>query len=264
VGGTRPAGAGETRSGGHALRRWLAVSLIAWACSPITADFDRIVAIEIVGSTPPTVEEGDTLRLHARAVSARGDTVPEAAITWVTLDVDSGQVGITIEASTGLVTALAPGSWRVQAQVENLATGAIVVTVVPAPDSVSAVGDVRVTVDTAAAGSPPLTVVVVDVTTVPGDTLALGGKSVHFLTADPPPGSPAASGFFLTESDVPGADPHRVDALSGTNGRASVTVMRVAGQPQPDSVAVDAVAVTARGDTVAGSPVRFWVLFGSN
>jgi hypothetical protein len=264
MGGAREAGARGTRSGRDALRRWPAVLVVAWACSPITADFDRIVAIEIVGSTSPTVEEGDTLRLHARAVSARGDTVPGAAITWVALEVDTGVVVLTIEASTGLVTALAPGSGRVQARIENLATGAITVTVQPAPDSISAVGDVRVPVDTAAAGSPPLTVKVVDLTTVPGDTLALGGKSVHFLTADPPPGSAAASGFFLSESDVPGADPHRVDTVSGTDGRASVMVVRVAGQTQPDSVAVDAVAVTARGDTVAGSPVRFWVLFGGN
>jgi hypothetical protein len=264
VGGAREAGARGARSGRDALRRWPIVLVVAWACSPITADFDRIVAIEVVGSTSPTVEEGDTLRLHARAVSAKGDTVPGAAITWIALDVDTGVAVLTIEASTGFVTALAPGSARVQARIENLATGAITVTVVPAPDAVYAVGEARVTVDTAAAGSPPLTVAVVDLTSTPGDTLALAGKSVHFLTADPPPGSAAAGGFFLSESDVSGADPHRVDALSGTDGRASVVVMRVPGQSQPDSVAVDAVAVTARGDTVAGSPVRFWVLFEGN
>ena len=212
------------------------------------------------------LEEGDTLRLRARAISAKGDTVPDAGLWWVLLDVDSiGQVGFTIDSATGLISAYGPGSGDVQARVDNLGTGAITVTVAPAPDSVAAVSETRVIVDTAAVSSTPLTVVVWDFTTSPGDTLALGGKPVHFLTVDPPAGSPAADSFFITESGTqPGSDSHKVDLTTAANGQAAVSAVRVGGQTQPDSVAIEAVALTAHGDTVAGSPIRFWVLFHSN
>ncbi len=235
------------------------------ACSEITGDFDRVVAIEIVGATTQTLEEGDTITLRARAISAAGDTVPDATIAWVTLDVDSGQVGFTIEESTGLVTAQSPGTGRVQARVETLVSGAITVTVSAAPDSLAATGPPRVTVDAAEVASPPLATTVWDLTTSPGDTLALAGKVVQFLTVDPPPGSAAAGGFFITQSDtVPGSDPHVVDVSTDVNGSASVVARRQSGTAQPDSAAIEAVALTALGDTVAGSPVRFWVVFLNN
>jgi hypothetical protein len=236
-----------------------------FACSEITGDFDRVVAIEVVGPTSRTVEERDTLQLRARAVSAAGDTVPEAVIRWVGLDVDSGQVGFTIDSVTGLVTANAPGTGRVQARVENLASGSIQITVLAAPDSVAATGEVRVTVDTAVVNSPPLTVVVYDLTTSPGTQLALAGITVHFATVDPAPGSAAADGFFLTQSDtVPGPDPHAVMLTTDVNGQAAVVARRTSGVTQPDSAIIESVALTARADTVMGSPVRFVVLFENN
>jgi hypothetical protein len=224
-----------------------------------------VVAIEIVGLTAPTLEEGDTLTLRARAIDAAGDTVPAAAITWVIVDVDSGQVGFTIGESSGLVTALSPGSGRVRARVETLVSGPIVVSVLPSADSIGASGATRLTVDTGTVVSPPLTVRVWDLTTSLGDTVALTGKLVHFLTVDPPPGSAAADGFFITQSDtVPGTDPHAVAVTTGVSGDASVVVRRQGGVAQPDSAAIDATSVTAVGDTVAGSPVRFWVVFVNN
>lgn len=235
------------------------------ACSEITGDFDRIVAIEIVGSTSPSLEEGDTLQLRARAISAKGDSVPDAGLWWVLLDVDSGQVGFTIDSASGVVSSYGAGSGRVQARVENLFTSAITITVLAAPDSVAPVGDTRFVVDTGTVSSPALAVVVWDLTTVPGDTLALSGKAVHFLTVDPPPGDPTSGSFFITSSGTtPGDDPHVVELTTGADGRASVVAVRVADQVQPDSVAIDAVALSARGDTAPGSPVRFWVLFQSN
>lgn len=212
------------------------------------------------------LEEGDTLTLRARAISAKGDTVPDAGLWWLLVSVDSiGNVGFTIDSATGLISTYGPGSGNVHARVENLGTGAIAVTVEPAPDSVAALGETRVIVDTAAVSSTPLTVVTWDLTSSPGDTLALAGKPVHFLTVDPPPGSPTADSFFITDSGTqPGDDPHRVDLTTGTSGQAAVSAVRVSGQTQPDSVAIETVAITARGDTVAGSPVRFWVLFQNN
>lgn len=224
-----------------------------------------MVAIEIVGATAPTLEEGDTLTLRARAIDAAGDTVPDAAITWIILDVDSGQVGFTVGEATGLVTALSPGSGRVQARVETLVSGPIVVSVFPAADSIGATGATRLSVDTGTVASPALTVAVWDLTSSPGDTVALAGKLVQFLTVDPPPGSAGSDGFFITQSDtVPGTDPHVVDVTTAVSGEASVVVRRQSGVAQPDSAAIDAISVTAVGDTVAGSPIRFWVVFANN
>ncbi len=229
------------------------------------ADFDRIVAIEILGATTRTVEEGDTLRLAARAVSAAGAIVPDAPVVWGILDVDSGQVGFTIERETGFVRAVSPGSGRVRARVDDLTSGTVVVTVTGAPDSTAAAGPTRVTVDTAATVSAALSVTVLDLTTSPGAQLALAGKTVHFLTIDPVPGSAAADGFYLSESGTgPGTDPHRVVVTTGTDGLGSILVARQTGMSQPDSASIHAVALTARGDTVAGSPVRFLVVFENN
>jgi hypothetical protein len=201
------------------------------------------------------LEEGDTLTLRARAISAKGDTVPDAGLWWLLGSVDSiGNVGFTIDSATGLISAYGPGTGDVYARVDGLATNAIAVTVEPAPDSATAVGETRVVVDT-----------VWDLTSDPNDTLALAGKLVHYLTVDPQPGSPGADTFFITESGTqPGDDPHMVDLTTAANGQAAVSAVRVSGQTQPDSVAIEAVAMTARGDTVAGSPVRFWVLFQNN
>ncbi len=235
------------------------------ACSQIVGDFDRVVAIEILGGTTRAVEEGDTLRLGARAVSAAGAVVPDAQIVWGILDVDSGQVGFTLESGTGLVTAVSPGAGRVRARVDDLTSGTVVVTVSAAPDSVGASGATRITVDSTASVSAALVVQVLDLTTTPGAQLALAGKPVHFLTIDPAPGSSAADGFYLSMSGAgPGADPHRVVVATGTDGLASVVVGRQSGVPQPDSATIDAVALTARGDTVTGSPVRFLVVFENN
>ena len=96
------------------------------------------------GSQEQTVVEGDTLLLRARAINAAGDTVPDAAIVWELLEVDTGQVGFTLDTLTGLVTARSPGSGRVRARVGTLASGVITVIVVPAPDSIAAAGPQQV------------------------------------------------------------------------------------------------------------------------
>lgn len=216
-----------------------------------------MIAIDIVSSLTPTVEEGDTLRLTARAVDASGAVVPDAPIVWEL--VDTGQVGFTIDSATGLVEALAPGSGRVQARVETLTSGRILVTVTPAPDSLAA-GVPEATLPLGQAASGPVSAAVWDLTTTPGSQLALAGKPVHFELVDPPPGTTAAAAVFLTLGDtVPGTDPHRVTATTQADGQASVLVRRVSGAAQPDSTLLHAYALTARGDTVPGSPVRLIV-----
>jgi hypothetical protein len=223
------------------------------------------VAIQYQGSLAPAVEESDTLRLTAVALDIDGNPLPEVPVVWQVLEPDTLAVGITLDTATGLVTAITPGGpWRVQGRAETLRMSTPVrITVTPAPDSVAGADSTRVTVATDADSSPPLVAVVYDLTTVPDTAEPLAGKRVEFRLVDPAPGSPeAASVALATPGDTSTtADPSVVTLSSGANGRAIVIARRVVGLVQPDSILVDALAFTARGDTVAGSPVRFTVLF---
>jgi hypothetical protein len=99
------------------------------ACSIFTADFDRIVALQ-VDPQSRSVFVGDTIQLSAQAVTAAGDLVADADVFWAIIDVDSGQVGFTLDSLSGLVTGQHPGSGRVQARVNEIRSNPITVTVV--------------------------------------------------------------------------------------------------------------------------------------
>lgn len=114
------------------MRRAAAVALLAAGCKLLLGDPDRIIALEIVGPLSYTIQVDDTLQLKARARAANGDTVAGAAIQWAVLD--TGAVGIWLEPSTGLVVGQSRGSWKVQAQVEDIRSDAITIKV----DSVTA------------------------------------------------------------------------------------------------------------------------------
>ncbi len=235
--------------------RTVTLATVLTACTVITGDLDRIVAIDLLGPVMPRLEEATTLQLEVRVLDAEGDVVADPPVRWAVLD--TGQVGFTIQEDNGLITGLAPGSGRVQARVEELRSGVVSVTVTAAPDSLAAPGDVRVVFPVANPASPPLVTLVLDLTTTPGEALALSGKLVRYATVEPAPGEPAAAGFAL----IGGEDPHLVDATSGANGQASVTVEVTDAAVLPDSAIFDASAVTAAGAAVAGSPIRFVVIF---
>ena len=234
------------------------------ACTVITGDLGRIIAIEIDGAAARTIEEDDTITLNARAIDAAGDTVPDAIIVWELLVTDSVHpvIGFEIDSSTGIIRATAPGSGRVRARVDDLRSDTISVVVTGAPDSIAAGGDAQITMTSDATVSPPITAALFDLTTDPTTTQTLADKMVTFTLVEPLPGAPDAQGFFLTEGDsVPGLSPHTLTVPTNGSGTASVSVRRVAGSVLPDSAIVEAVAVTAVGVTVTGSPVRFTVVF---
>lgn len=248
------------------MSRWRLTAFAAsvLACTELTGDLGRVIAIELVGSRTPRVEEGDTLRLQARARRANGQAVPDAKIVWAILDVDSGQIGFTLDSVTGLISAMSPGTGRVQARIEQLATAPIIVTVTAAPDSLASVDATRIVFDTAGAeASPPLETVVLDLTTTPGISLPLAARQVQYALVEPAPGSDGAQGILLTPSGEtePGPDPHVATAVTGPQGQASVVLRRLPGVVLPDSVLVDASAVTAIGVLVSGSPIHFTVVF---
>lgn len=231
------------------------------ACTVITGDLGRTIAIAIEGERTKSVEEGDTITLSAQAIDATGEPVPDAIIVWEMLDAD---VGFDLDGTTGIVQAEFPGSGRVRARVDELRSDTISVQVTGAPDSIAAVGDTVITMAADADVSPQLTTILIDLTTDSAVVQPLDDKNVSYTIVDPAPGTPEAQGFFLTVNDtVPGLNPHDVMATTGGTGQAYVVVKRVAGFSLPDSAFVDAVAVTAVGDVVAGSPVRFVVVFGS-
>ncbi len=99
------------------------------ACAIINPDFDRIVALQ-VDPGPLTITIGDTLLLEAQAVNAAGDIVVDADIFWAVIDVDSGQLGFTLDTTTGTVVAIAVGSGHVQARVADIRSEPITITVV--------------------------------------------------------------------------------------------------------------------------------------
>ncbi len=206
------------------MRRLILIAALALACTEITGDSDRIIALEILGPLLRTVEEGDTLQLEARALDANGDVVPDAVILWAV--VDTAVVGFTIGETTGLVETTAPDTGRVAAIADELPSEPVQIQVSPAADSVASVSATRDTVDSGESASSALTVVVLH---TPPDT-------------------------------VPGADPHHLEVVSQAVGQAWVVVRKVSGTTPPDSAVVHATVVTAIGDTVAGSPVRFVVL----
>jgi len=236
-------------------------------CSSITSDSDRAIALVIEGLPERSIEEGDTLTLLADVVTAAGDTVPDPAIVWTIVDPDTGQLGFTLDSLTGLVTGTKPGGGRVRPRFEDLITLAVVtVTVTPAPDSLAAAGDQRVALQTSDSISAPMVAAVFDRTTDSSAVVALEDKQVQFYLISPPPGSTDASGFYLTLSDngQPGEDPHRVTVKTDQQGQARAVVKRHPGAVLTDSAVVEAAVVTAVGGPVAGSPVRFVVLFGTS
>ncbi len=108
--------------------------MVTAGCTLLTADFDRIVALQI-DPEDRTVVVGDTIHLAAQAVNAAGEFVADAEIfwaiiDWAIIDADSGQIGFTLDTATGIVSGLKTGSGRVQARVEEIRSNPITITVV--------------------------------------------------------------------------------------------------------------------------------------
>lgn len=252
-------GLGRAFGRGGFLRVGPFLAVTVAACSTLTTDLNRVIALEVLGGATQTVEQGGSLQLMATALDGFGDPVTDATITWELVDVDSGQVGFTL-APTGLVSAIQPGAGRVQARVENLRSGPITITVVSViPDSLAAAGDERLTLTQSETESPRMSVVVLDLTVAPPNPMPLEGQDVVFALTFPSPGSAEAQGFFVTHSDtVPGPDPYRISVRTDSVGLATAVVRRLSEGSLPDSAVIDASL-----ESVAGSPIRFVILFES-
>ncbi|MCH7874764.1 MAG: hypothetical protein IH965_05645 [Gemmatimonadetes bacterium] len=247
------------------MRRVLLILLVTAACNEITGDFSDVIAIEYAGPSSLQIEEGDTVRLEALALDLRGEPLPDVQVVWTVIELDTVQVGFTLDSLTGLITATAPGGpWRVQGRVEELRTDPpIRVTVTPSPDSMAVVEPSRIVVDSGVLQSAGLVTIVYDLTTTPDQLTPLPGVAVRYELVDPAPGAAAAASVALVVTSEVDVDPHRVEAVTGSDGQASAFARRI-GLGQPDSITVDAVVLTAGGDTVPGTPGRFVVVFANN
>ena len=104
-------------------------AVLLTGCKVVSPDFDRIVAMQIE-SRDRSIVVGETLQLVARAVNAAGDVVDSIVVGWQIVDVDSGQIGFTLDTATGIVAGTHPGAGRVQASLAALRSNPITITVV--------------------------------------------------------------------------------------------------------------------------------------
>ncbi len=106
-----------------------AVTALIAGCGVLNPDFDSVIGLE-VEADQLTIMVGDSAQLVARAVNGGGEVVTDAVILWSIVDVDSGQIGFTLDTATGVVAGERAGAGRVQARVEDIRSEPILVTVV--------------------------------------------------------------------------------------------------------------------------------------
>jgi len=231
-------------------------------CTAITGDFSEVIAILYTGPAAPSVLEGDTLTLTAVPLDRSGDPVAGVTVIWRILEPDTGQVGLTLDSTTGLVTGTFAGRWRVQGDADGLRTNVLTVTVRPVADSIAALED-TVTFPFTDTDSPNLGVTLFDIGPA-GTPTVVANAPVRFTLVTPAPGTPASATLALAAAgEEPGSDPHVAFDSTGSNGLAFAFLRRV-GTGQPDTAVVEAVALDPRGAIIPGSPARFTVLIVNN
>jgi Big-like domain-containing protein len=213
-------------------------------CSNLDEGEAGVVALEVSAPASSVLEVGESLQLTARALDRDGSTV-NTAITWRGVDTTA-----SIDPATGIVTALFPGSARVQATVGSLASGLITLTVLAAADTMIIAGDSVLTV----------------LTDVPASAAMLV-RLESFNPAGPLATRPVI--YTITSPNLTGL-PHTVElpgavlvdtVLTGSDGVSSTTLNRVTAVAPPDSAIVEVSAFRTSGTVVPGSGQRFIVHF---
>jgi hypothetical protein len=90
-----------------------ALAALILACGSLPTTSEGVAFLQVQQPLEPALIIGDTLQLHAVALDKSGSPL-EVAILWRTPDTT-----ITVEAESGLVTAVSAGNGRVQAVVGN-------------------------------------------------------------------------------------------------------------------------------------------------
>lgn len=235
-------------------------------CETPVGSSGTLQSIEFGGIPFPAVIIGDTLRdslgvvapLQATAFDGRGAVLPDAAFRFLTAD-----TGVTISPSGILTTSRQSGTIRVFASLEALQSARRTIVVTPRPDTVSASGSQRVTLDYVLPdGSANLTgdlgVSVRNLsgpTTVPGSVVGWPVRWRLIYRGD----TLSASDTTLAVLQSSGGRRGVIDTTSSSG--TSIRRLRVFSNRltiPTDSFEVVA-EVRRHGRPVAGSPIRFWV-----
>lgn len=262
--GRRGPGAGRRRC--SAL---LALALLLGCDTPV-GSAGELNAIEFSGIPFPAVIIGDTLRdslgvvapLQATAYDGRGAVIPDPDFRFLSPD-----TGVTIGATGFLTTTRQSGTIRVFASLGTLQSARRTIVVTPRPDTVSATGAVRLTLDYVLPdGNANLTGDIgVSVrhlsgpTATPGDVTGnvIGWPVRWRLVYRGDTLSPGDTTLAVLQSSAGRRGVLDTTSTSGT----SIRRLRVFSNRLP--VATDSFEVVAEvrrhGRPVAGSPLRFWV-----
>jgi len=228
------------------VRRWaLFLSVVGWqGCSNLAEGAGGVVGLEIEAPSLKTIEVGETLQLTAVALDKDGNPVA-TPIDWRAPDAT-----LTVDAATGVITGVSPGSGRVQAFVGSLSSELVAFTVIARADTLVLTGDSVITVPAGVTASAPLLV-----------------QLQSFSPAGPVPSRPV----IYVVTSPPDVGPHTVElpnaaltdtVLTGTDGAvSSVTLNRVNGTTQPATAIVEVRAFRTQGEAVPGSGQRFTVNF---
>ena len=228
------------------MRRWaLFLSVVGWqGCSNLAEGAGGVVGLEIEAPSLKTIEVGETLQLTAVALDKDGNPVA-TPIDWRAPDAT-----LTVDAATGVITGVSPGSGRVQAFVGSLSSELVAFTVIARADTLVLTGDSVITVPAGVTASAPLLV-----------------QLQSFSPAGPVPSRPV----IYVVTSPPDVGPHTVElpnaaltdtVLTGTDGAvSSVTLNRVNGTTQPATAIVEVRAFRTQGEAVPGSGQRFTVNF---
>ena len=228
------------------MRRWaLFLSVVGWqGCSNLAEGAGGVVGLEIEAPSLKTIEVGETLQLTAVALDKDGNPVA-TPIDWRAPDAT-----LTVDAATGVITGVSPGSGRVQAFVGSLSSELVAFTVIARADTLVLTGDSVITVPAGVTASAPLLV-----------------QLQSFSPAGPVPSRPV----IYVVTSPPDVGPHTVElpnaaltdtVLTGTDGAvSSVTLNRVNGTTQPATAIVEVRAFRTGGEAVPGSGQRFTVNF---
>jgi hypothetical protein len=221
------------------------------ACTNLTTDLTRPVAIEFVTQASPFVEVNDTLPLVVRVLDRAGDSIPGAPVSLLVLDT----AALGLDSAHQAVFGRAPAtSARVVAVSGSLRSDPLSLRV-PAghADSLAVSGPSALSVGATDSLSGSLTVTVLDLTTTPGTAAPLTARPVRFAIVQPayPSRDSAAA---LLRSDSLGQT-----VVTAADGTAAATLKRKSGASWPDSLIVEASVRRSSGVALRGSPVRFVV-----
>lgn len=230
----------------------LLVAGLLGGCSSLSTNDAGVANLQIVSPVCNGVEVGAVVTLDASTFDQSGDSV-NAPIWWRTPD----KTVIGVDSATGRITGVAVSDTaRVQAVVgtkDPIISDLIPLVVTPRADTLTLAGLARVTVDSAANGSPSLIVTLSQkASATPVKAFPLVYRVVEPIFASNDARTVEFPGGLLT-----------LTTCSGPSGTplAATSLLRRANQTAPDSAIVEVTAQHPDGSVVPGSGQRFTIVF---